>query len=26
MRVRVRWSDARKGHITDIACFEPEGS
>jgi uncharacterized OB-fold protein len=26
MRVRVRWRDARKGHITDIACFEPEGS
>jgi uncharacterized OB-fold protein len=27
MRVRVRWSDERVGHITDIACFEaePEG-
>ena len=24
MRVRVRWADERKGHITDIACFEPE--
>jgi uncharacterized OB-fold protein len=24
MRVRVRWGDPRKGHITDIACFEPE--
>ena len=24
MRVRVRWRDERKGHITDIACFEPE--
>lgn len=23
MRVRVRWSDAREGAITDIACFEP---
>ena len=26
MRVRVRWRDERKGHITDIACFEPEGT
>lgn len=25
MRVRVRWRDERKGHITDIECFEPEG-
>lgn len=25
MRVRVRWNDERRGHITDIACFEPEG-
>lgn len=24
MRVRVRWRAERKGHITDIACFEPE--
>jgi len=24
MRVRVRWSEERVGHITDIACFEPE--
>jgi hypothetical protein len=24
MRVRVRWRDERAGHITDIACFEPE--
>ena len=24
MRVRVRWRDERKGHITDIECFEPE--
>ena len=24
MRVRVRWSDEPRGHITDIACFEPE--
>jgi uncharacterized OB-fold protein len=24
MRVRIRWSDERVGHITDIACFEPE--
>ena len=24
MRVRIRWSDERTGHIRDIACFEPE--
>jgi len=24
MRVRVRWADDTRGHITDIACFEPE--
>lgn len=24
MRVRVRWAEEREGHITDIACFEPE--
>ncbi len=24
MRVQVRWADERQGHITDIACFEPE--
>jgi uncharacterized OB-fold protein len=24
MRVRVRWRDERKGHITDIECFDPE--
>ena len=24
MRVRIRWRDERKGHITDIECFEPE--
>ncbi len=24
MRVRVRWRDERVGHISDIACFEPE--
>lgn len=26
MRVAVRWAEDRTGHITDIACFEPEGS
>lgn len=26
MRVRVRWAEARTGHITDIACFEPDGT
>ncbi len=25
MRVRVRWAEETKGHISDIACFEPEG-
>jgi uncharacterized OB-fold protein len=25
MRVQVRWADEREGHISDIACFEPEG-
>jgi uncharacterized OB-fold protein len=24
MRVKVRWADAPRGFITDIACFEPE--
>jgi uncharacterized protein len=24
MRVRVRWSEQREGHIKDISCFEPE--
>ena len=24
MRVRIRWRDETKGHITDIECFEPE--
>ena len=24
MRVQVRWAPERTGHITDIACFEPE--
>lgn len=23
MRVQIRWRDERKGHITDIECFEP---
>ena len=23
-RVRIRWRDERRGHITDIECFEPE--
>jgi uncharacterized OB-fold protein len=26
MRVRIRWSHERTGHLTDIACFEPEAS
>jgi hypothetical protein len=26
MRVQVRWADERTGHITDIACFEPEAA
>lgn len=25
MRVRVRWAEETRGHISDIACFEPEG-
>lgn len=25
MRVQIRWADERRGHIGDIACFEPEG-
>lgn len=25
MRVQIRWAEERVGHITDIACFEPEG-
>jgi uncharacterized OB-fold protein len=24
MRAQVRWADERTGHVTDIACFEPE--
>lgn len=24
MRVRVRWADEPRGHIADIACFEPD--
>jgi uncharacterized OB-fold protein len=24
MRVRARWRDDRRGHVTDIECFEPE--
>jgi uncharacterized OB-fold protein len=24
MRVKARFADERKGHITDITCFEPE--
>jgi hypothetical protein len=24
MRVQIRWSDERRGHIGDIACFEME--
>lgn len=24
MRVQVRWSEDRRGHVLDIACFEPE--
>ena len=23
MRVKVRWADEPRGHISDIACFEP---
>ncbi len=26
MRVRPRWAAERRGHMTDIACFEPEVS
>ena len=26
MRVSIRWREERKGHITDIECFEPEVS
>jgi uncharacterized protein len=26
MRVQIRWAEERRGHITDIACFEAEGS
>lgn len=26
MRVQIRWADERRGHITDIACFEAEMS
>ncbi len=26
MRVRIRWSDERRGHLTDIACFEAEAA
>ena len=26
MRVSVRFRDERKGHITDIECFEPEAA
>ncbi|MFB6807655.1 Zn-ribbon domain-containing OB-fold protein [Streptomyces sp. NPDC056387] len=26
MRVRVRWAAERSGAITDIACFEPDGT
>ncbi|GAA5612667.1 DNA-binding protein [Streptomyces platensis] len=26
MRVRIRWAAQRTGAITDIACFEPDGS
>jgi len=24
MRVQARWREERRGHITDIECFEPE--
>ncbi len=23
MKVKVRWAESTRGHITDIACFEP---
>ena len=26
MRVTARFAEERKGNMTDIACFEPEGS
>jgi uncharacterized OB-fold protein len=26
MRVRPRWAEQPKGHINDIACFEPEAA
>ncbi len=26
MRVQIRWADERRGHISDIACFEPEAA
>jgi uncharacterized OB-fold protein len=26
MRVQARWNEERRGHITDIACFEPEAA
>ena len=26
MRVRARWRLERKGHVTDLECFEPEDS
>jgi uncharacterized OB-fold protein len=26
LRVQVRWREERKGHITDIECFEPTES
>jgi uncharacterized OB-fold protein len=25
-RVQIRWAPERRGHMTDIACFEPEAS
>lgn len=26
MRVKVRWAEETRGHISDIACFEPDNS
>lgn len=26
MRVQIRWADERRGHLTDIACFEVEAT
>ena len=26
MRVRIRWAEETQGHMSDIACFEPETS